>query len=171
MSRFAGDESDSWEDDPTQYLWESWKRRAMFSKAAIKRWAMIAAALLALPEPRLCEDALLDIDYPDGEHGHAEVCAVGAVVLYQEARQARSTVPELLAVYAEEGCRRRVDSDIWETVDQGVAAGLPRTLAWWLAELNDETLAGRTPEDRYRLVLDAVRERKRAAEALHAQAP
>lgn len=43
--------------------------------------------------------------------------------------------------------------DVWETVAAGERIGLRRTIAWHLANLNDETFGGATPEERYRLIL------------------
>lgn len=155
MSRLSYD--GDWDDSPTRYLWNAWSQAAQTSKASIKRRQFIEDALLALPTPTLCEDYLFE---------YGQVCAVGAVVAYYEALKAKKSVPALLAEWGEDDGIQGEDDEC-ETVWAGEAAGLPRTIAWLLMEMNDETCAGMTPEDRYTTLLDGVRGKKRAAMERH----
>jgi hypothetical protein len=73
------------------------------------------------------------------------VCAVGAFIWHQKIK-AGMTPDEAfnsLPILTDE------DTSLTDTADQGKAAGLTWTLAYLLADRNDETLGGYTPEERY----------------------
>lgn len=93
------------------------------------------------------------------------MCAVGAVVAYQEAQKSQKTVTDLFAEWGDD--QQGYDDDEWETVWAGERAGLPTTLAWILMEMNDETCADYTPAERYTTILNWVRDRKHAAMERH----
>lgn len=136
----------------------------------------IEASLLALPQPRLIDKHLA---------WKGEVCAVGAYILKKrcDAGEDRERVlkdmqyednwhgpPEIFdpAIRAirpmtEQEIELReaeleAESDPWyHTTEAGVKAGLTKVMAWTLGEMNDESFAGMTPEQRYTEVLKWVR--------------
>ena len=102
------------EDRPGQFaLWNANCRRSINGKAGQRELRELEAALLALPEKRLIRDLL-----QDDEGG---VCAIGC--------------------YAK---HKGVDLSKFDPEDEsdevGIAAGMPRLVAWQLVALNDITL-------------------------------
>jgi hypothetical protein len=157
MSRFDCDYDDGGAY-PTA-LRDSWLWRAMWSKRAESVFADLEAALLALPEQRLIDGALVRQD--------GSVCAVGAYCLFkrQQRGEQREAIIEELARDSEEF------GDIWQTIDAGEKVGLCRTLAWKLASLNDEMWWQASPEERYQRVLDFIRaHRQRLSERVGQEA-
>jgi hypothetical protein len=159
VGRFDSDNYDG-PDGNTYYLQESWFHNAMTSKASIRRWQMIEDALAALPRQELCQGYLFD---------HGKVCALGAVAAFADARKLGKTVPEVLDLWRDDS--EVIGDDDMVSVDAGIAAGLPQSLAWWLGSLNDENYAQMTDTERYDAVLAAVRRRKAEAMRLHPVAP
>ena len=99
------------EDRPGQFaLWDANLRRSLKGKAGQHALRELEAALLALPEKRLIRDALTD-----DEGG---VCAI--------------------ACYAK---HKGVDLSRFDPEDEsdevGIAAGMPRLVAWKVVALND----------------------------------
>ena len=145
------------EDRPGQFeLWQANCRRSLRGRAGQRELRELEIALLALPEKRLIHNALVD--------GAGGVCAIGC--------------------YAK---HKGVDLSKFDPEDEsdevGIAAGMPRLVAWKVVELNDimlDTVWGvadgpiqqghrgykggipyireMTPEERYENVLAWVRE-------------
>ena len=90
-------------------LWQANCRRSLRGLAGQRALRDLETALLALPEPRLIRDRL----WQDGE-----VCAIGAYAQY-----------------------KGLDIRTWDPEDEsdevGVAAGMPRLVAWKVVEFND----------------------------------
>jgi hypothetical protein len=103
-------------------LWFARFRRATQSKRGIARLKEIAAILDAMPQKRLIAEALTK---------EGDCCFVGAVC---KAKNVEMTEGEC---------------DIFDTASAGKDAGIPWTLAWEMAALNDEKLRNLTPEDRW----------------------
>ncbi len=98
------------EDRPGQFaLFQANCGRSLRGKAGQRALRDLEAALLALPEPRLIRDQL----WADGE-----VCAIGAYAQY-----------------------KGLDVTNYDPEDEsdavGVAAGMPRLVAWKVVALND----------------------------------
>ncbi len=147
------------EDRPGQpALWQANCERSMRGRAGQRELRELEAALLALPEKRLIGDRLTD-----DEGG---VCAIGCYAKHKGLDLSRF--------------------DPYESDEVGVAAGMPRLVAWKVVELNDVTLdtvwavaadplnrpetayqggiphvRDMTPEERYEKVLAWVRSRLR----------
>lgn len=84
------------------------------------------------------------------------VCAVGAYCWWMKMRREHLSGDEAFAALP---VLADFDAGIWQTVEEGRKAGLTRTLAWVLADLNDESLGTLTPEDRYIYVLAWIERR------------
>jgi hypothetical protein len=176
MSRGGNDDWD--EDWPNQgaFWWHN-AQRALKGKRGRKALAELREALLILPERRLVSGAISTAslaaevaDMPDTVPGwDAEctprpnwvkkealdkcaqegvgVCAVGAYLLRkrvlelgespEEAMRALPSAADIEGYYLN------------ETAEQGRAAGLTFSLAYLLADRNDETYGSCTPEERY----------------------
>lgn len=104
----------SWSDDedrPGQFaLWNANCRRSIKGRAGQRELREFEVALLALPEKRLIKDALTD------ENGG--VCAIACYAKHKGVDVSQFD-PE-------------VDSD-----EVGIAAGMPRLVAWQVVALND----------------------------------
>ena len=158
MSRGGNDDYD--ENFPNE--WAFWERRmklACTSKRGRKALAELREALLALPERRLVEGALSTVRIVDRavngwQHDSAVekhdqegdgVCAVGAYIWHKRVKagmspdEAFDSLPILLDDY----------SSLDETARVGEKEGLTYTLAYLLADLNDETFGHQTPEARW----------------------
>lgn len=170
MSRFDDDgdgEGMPWE------LWQTVVSNALGGKRGQAALAELEEALLALPEPKLIEGHLA----ADGA-----VCAVGAYVAHRQARERGVPIATVIAEVEETECWcgherdahgptcsgirewngkpctcTEFDADdgegIYDTTHAGQQAGLPHTISWHLAYLNDETFGCMTPEQRYEKVL------------------
>ena len=124
---------------PGQFaLWEANCRRSIRGRRGQAELKQLEAALRALPQQRLTKDTLVEGD---------DVCAIGAYARYKGFT---------LADYDPED----------ETDQVGVAAGMPRLVAWSVVAQNDlhcNTFWGiplvrdMTPEERYVKVLAWVR--------------
>jgi len=174
MSRFGdGDE----EGMPLE-LWETVISNALGGPKGQTALAAMEEALLALPEPKLISGHLAC----DGQ-----VCAVGAFVAHKKATEENAdiqTVIDAMGAGVKCWCNHSRESHtdgacsgtLWqgkpcgcsaydqdggetdyETAAAGADAGLPRTIAWHLAYLNDEQFASGTPEARYEQMLTFVR--------------
>lgn len=124
-------------------LWQANVRRAIAGKRGQKALRDVETALLALPSKRLLSGELVD-------HQAGEVCVVGALGIQREMR-AGKTFAEAIEELP------YVDND-FETAEYGTTLGLTMTLAWRLAEVNDERFGHKTPEERYEAVLGWVRD-------------
>ncbi|HET8627028.1 MAG TPA: hypothetical protein VFL91_06395 [Thermomicrobiales bacterium] len=131
-------------------LWEHNLRRALTSKRGLATLRDLEAALLALPEKKLIAG---DMAYPSGA-----VCAVGAYSLYKRLQRGEDREAALLSLCSREGP--------YETALEGQRYGMAYTLAWEIAERNDEIYGGAyTEEGRYQEMLAWVRRQLAAAEA------
>lgn len=186
MSRFDYD-GDGEGGMPWQ-LWEATLSRALGGRRGQETLAQMETALLGLPKPRLIEGRLA---------GDGGVCAVGAYVAQQRARELgvdMAAAIEAISVdsvcwcdhgrdlHDDESCRgvwtngrpcgcsgfRPESEDASETADAGLAAGLGFSIAWHLAYLNDEEFGAATPEQRYELMLGWVRRAQGKPERAHA---
>lgn len=169
-----------WEEDfPNEAeFWLANARRAMQGKRGTKALADLREALLHLPERRLVSGALSTASLrahfesepdefpssPDGtrrnwdkeqalaavERQGIGVCAVGAYCWWQEVK--KGVDPEVamasLPVTADV-----LDHNLLPTISAGQQAGLTSYVAGNLADLNDETFAKCTPEQRYVKIL------------------
>lgn len=133
-------------------MWRANVQRAINGRRGQQALADLEAALLALPEKRLIAGALCT------EFG--EVCTVGALIVHKRVAAGEDrddVIADLANSYFNMAS---------ETAEAGRDhAGLTFTLAWELAELNDEDLAGMTDVRRYDAVLAWVRAHRRAAGA------
>lgn len=131
------------EDFPGQFeLWQANCHRSIHGKKGQKELREFEAALLALPEKRLIKDLL--------EDGN-DVCAIGCYARYKGIDLSKFAVDD--------------GSD-----KVGIAAGMPRLVAWSVVALNDLEVDCEyhasvrhdfTPEERYEKVLEWVRARIR----------
>jgi hypothetical protein len=116
------------EDHPGQFnLWHANCERSLRSKLGQQELRELRAALLALSDKRLIHGLLTDED--------GGVCAIGA--------------------YAR---RKGLDLSQFDpedlTDEVGIAAGMPKLVAWKVVEMNDMEMHSRfTPEERYTAVL------------------
>jgi hypothetical protein len=145
------------EEEPWQGAFELFRANTDRQLAGRKGQATLReleAALLALPEKRLISNAIACGD---------EVCAVGALLVARRVAKGEDR-DEVLARYQ----RVEPEDDEWGDYDAydgyedptetiAAAEGVPRLVAWRLAELNDMLLEDCTPEERYTRVLDWVR--------------
>lgn len=163
MSR-GSDYDDYGDNFPNEWaFWEHRTKTALNSKRGRKALAELREALLALPEHRLISRAMstagpeTDPDNPDiqdsvktdiaelvQEQG-VGVCAVGAYLWHKKVNagmdpgEAMRSLPLL----------DDIDSTLHDTAQYGESGGLTYTLAWTLADLNDEAFRESTPEDRW----------------------
>lgn len=145
MTRF--DDDGAYWDYGRYMLWEQAVKNALSGRRGQTALAALEAALLALPEPRLIEGYIAK----DGE-----VCAIGALVLAKRCAAGEDRD----AVLAE--LERRSDPEEGYVADQTATVGskyggMAYSMAWRIAELNDEDCRNATPERRYEYVLDWVR--------------
>lgn len=179
MSRF-----DDCYDDGEGLPWEMWQTivsRALGGRRGQQALADMETALMALPEPRLIEGHLA----ADG--AVCAVGAYVAHKKAAEKGVDVATIVEAMNVAVTCWCghprgqhdggecsgrkqRPVADSPCdcdnfapWDeegalgTADAGQAAGLTHSVAWHLAQLNDEKFRDASPEERYRLMLAWVR--------------
>lgn len=174
MTRFDTDydgEGMPWE------LWETVVSNALGGRRGQEALAAMEEALFALPEPKLIEGRLAS----DGG-----VCAIGAFVAHRRAQDEGVDLPAIIAAmgtgvscwcghgrdaHSDAACSGKLwqdrpcscteyepeDGDAYETVEAGQRAGLTHTVAWHLAYLNDEQLAGYSEADRFEKMLAFVR--------------
>lgn len=171
-----GDEED-WPNQGA--FWWANAQRALHGKRGRKALAELREALLMLPEKRLVSGAVSTVSlrewaesmpdttpsmtwggemYDRPNHVKAEalekceaegpgVCAVGAYLLRKRVLQTGETPGEAMRALPSASDVECYGID--ETASLGEAAGLARTLAWLLADQNDETYGTCTPEERY----------------------
>ncbi len=143
MSRFDGfDVADG--DVIPPGVWDYRLRLALGSKRGRKALEALGAALLAMPEKRLVPDVLVG-------HG-GECCAIGALLIARQMREDRTdwaTAADHLSWHGE--------STPYETALMGRACGMAYTLAWEVAERNDEQFTHSEPEERHAGMLAWVR--------------
>lgn len=146
------------EEEPWQGAFELFRANTDRQLAGRKGQATLReleGALLALPEKRLIGGAIACGN---------EVCAVGALLVQRRVDKGESR-DEALARYQP---AEPEDVDEWGDYDTydgyedptetiAAAEGVPKLVAWRLAELNDMLLQDCKPEERYERVLDWVR--------------
>lgn len=176
MSR--GGDYDYEENFPNEYaFWDHRVEQVLTGKRGLKALADLREALMALPEPRLISRALctagpLPEPYvtPGGrtiapdylqelkdQQGEG-VCAVGAYIWHQKVKAGADPVEAMREL-------PWLDDDAYgidDTARAGKAAGLSFTLAYTIADMNDETWATCTPEERWAKCLAWI-DRKLAA--------
>lgn len=104
------------EDYPGQFnLWQANCRRSLQGKVGQTELRELEAALLALPEKRLIHGALTNDE--------GDVCAIGAYARHKGVDLSKFD-PE------------------YESDDVGIAAGMPRLVAWSVVALNDLQIDG-----------------------------
>lgn len=174
MSRGGNDDYD--EDWPNQgAFWWANAQRAMKGKRGRKALADLREALLMLPEKRLVSGAISTvslqakaIEMPDERSNFSGqtvpnwvkqellekcetegpgVCAVGAYLLRKRVLELGETPQEAMAALPSSADVEGYYLD--ETASLGASAGMAYPVAWLLADRNDETLGGCTPEERY----------------------
>ena len=139
MSRFSYDD----DEGAIPYgLYCQIVRRAISGKPGQKALRELEAALLALPEKRLIESEVCD----DGE-----VCALGALAIYRRVQAGDDRAEALVDLQEDWGYASEA-----ATVELGEALGLRQTLATEIVWINDEELAGLSPDRRYTLMLEWV---------------
>lgn len=126
-------------------LWRNIVKRSITGKRGQEALRELEAALLALPQKRLISGFVRD---------EGNVCAVGALGLYREMQAGKSLDDAL------EALPEWADND-FETAEYGRDLGLTETLAWTIAEANDEKFSDMSPEARYDAMLAWVRDRLR----------
>lgn len=121
------------ESFPGQFhIWQANCERSLRGKAGQRELRELEAALLALPSKRLIHGSLTN------EEG--EVCAIACYAKHKGVDLSKFD-PE------------------YESDEVGIAAGMPRLVAWKVVEQNDIAADRRlTPEERYEKVLAWVRE-------------
>lgn len=127
-------------------LWEQIVSRALAGKRGQAALAELEEALVALPEKKLVQGKLA----ADGS-----VCAVGAYVAWQKARQEGLDFAAAVTALNEEA--DEYGGSIYDTTDAGENAGLTMAVAFHLAYLNDEQWYAATDEARYEWMLEWVR--------------
>lgn len=170
--------TEDWEEDwPNQgaFWWHN-AMRALKGTRGRKALAELREALLMLPEKRLVSGAIstaaLAVDaeaMPDMRPGwdanatlvpnYAKkdaldkcaqegigVCAVGAYLLRKRVLELGETPEDAMRALPSAS---DIDCDLHETAELGKRAGLAYSLAWMLADRNDETYGECTPEGRY----------------------
>lgn len=163
MSRGGGDDYE--ENFPNEAeFWLQRARTAQKSKRGRKALADLREALLALPRRRLVKDALCTVGTShatrsDWRKGYVEelldregigVCAVGAYIWHQKVKAGMDPDEAMrdLPMLDDDGYT------IEDTALAGKAAGLTYTLAWILADMNDEVYRRATPEERWQKFVD-----------------
>jgi hypothetical protein len=99
-------------------------------------------------------EQLAEIIFSNGGEG---VCAVGAFVWHQKVKAGMDPAEafaSLPTVFGEDG-----EDPATETAELGQQAGLTYTLAWMLAQRNDDTYKAMTPEQRWQAFVDWIDER------------
>lgn len=153
MSRFA----DGYEADYNNAgeLWMNRVRLAFGGKPGRKRLAELREALLALPEHRLIESAVCKPIIENEVVVGGEVCVIGAYLWHQKVKAGMDPVEAF-------GALPTIDPDYGNAGDQtarlGKAAGMTFTLAWELANQNDEEFGGYSPEERHAAFIRVIDE-------------
>jgi hypothetical protein len=145
MTRF----SDDYDWDFGRYmLWEQAVTNAMSGRRGQAALRDLEEALVALPEKRLVDTLCKD----------GEVCAISALVVHKrvQAGEDRATViAELERMVDPEGDPDAADI----TACLGARHGnMAYSMAWTIAQWNDEDCFAYTPEQRYEWVLKWVRD-------------
>ena len=143
-------------DDPVpEGLWRARYQRAMNGATGLRRLHEMRAALEALPKRELCESTIAD-----GE----TTCFVGAFIARRRADKLGVPLLDVIAemhktaVY-EFGDGEDSYEDLSTTAEEARDAGLPWTVAWEWASMNDSEWASLTPPDRFERALAWVDER------------
>lgn len=139
MSRFNFEFDDG--DAMPEGLWRHNLKRALVSTRGQKALAELEEALLALPEKKLIAGKMA---WPSGA-----VCAIGAFALHKMLQAGEDRDDALHWLCAVE--------DPWETASTGKRHGMTYTLAWHIAQMNDENFANLPDDIRYTRMLAWVR--------------
>ena len=180
MSRGGGDDFEEGFPNQGAFWWTS-ARRALRGKRGKRALAELREALLMLPEKRLVAGAISTaavkakyesepdlVDGPGGSlpnYGKKEaldkcetegigVCAIGAYLLRKRVLATGETPAEAMAALP-----TLADFEgygLSDTALEGEDAGLTNSLAFLLADRNDETYADLTPEERYGAFLEWI---------------
>jgi hypothetical protein len=168
MSRFCDDWDDSGEGMPWQF-WEHNLSMALGGKRGQQALRDLREALMALPEHKLIGGAMCTVGAADRrpeyqrhcggdfdalvESNGEGVCAIGAFIWHKHVKagmgpqEAFAKLPTLLGVDGDEG---------WRTSNLGQTAGLTMTLAWHLAQKNDDSFEALAPEDRFNAFIEWI---------------
>lgn len=142
-SRFYA--SDDWDDDAVLRYgrWIARTKAVVNGRPAQQFFKELEVALLALPRKRLIAGSLCN-----GE----DVCALGALFTNRgepvdELELTQRCLNENDSYYLDDATARY----------SSAVLGMTYTLAWMIAEANDETYRGLTPENRYHAMLQWAR--------------
>jgi hypothetical protein len=139
MSRFDAYDSDYGYDEYDALRSAGWKHAeamALRGKRGLRVLKEMEHALLSLEQPRLISNYVAL---------NGEVCAVGAYLKFKGVD---------ISQYDGYGC---ISGE--EAAALGASAGMQRTVAWTIANLNDEHCEQSTPEERYEYILNWVRKK------------
>lgn len=145
-------------------FWDRRVRAVLASKRGKKALADLRDALLALPERRLVSRALCTIGttHPSTSDWRREyieelvaeqgegVCAVGAYIWHQKVKAGEDPAEAMRSLPMLDDEAYGLDG----TARAGEAAGMTYTLAWLLADQNDETFSRSTPEQRWQRFME-----------------
>jgi hypothetical protein len=147
VSRFSYDGDDG--DVPSQ-LWDAIYARAVDGKPGQRALKQLERALLEMPDKRLCEGYLAH---------EGMVCAIGSM---GAKKMTDLGVPYGQAVAALEDRFSYINPESGDG-DMATASfaqhhlGMTQSLAWMIAQQNDEYFGGLSPEDRWTKMLEWVR--------------
>lgn len=143
MSRFVPNEDG---DALDAGRWEKNLRASLEGKRGQRALRELREALLALPEPRLVRGLFTTAE--------GECCTLGALAAYRKARAEGVTITE-----AAKALHEAVDPEEGDFhTEEGVKAGMSRTMAWHLGYQNDDAWewGKASPERRFEGVLGWV---------------
>lgn len=144
MSRF--DDGDEENFPNQQALYAQATKNALKGKRGQAALKELEEALLAMPEKRLIEGGLCD--------NAGGVCAVGAMAVHRQVKAGLMTREDAMTMIA-----TKYGDDFHATLEVGrEVLGLLGCVAVEFAYVNDEEACASTPEDRYDIVLNWVRE-------------
>ena len=133
------------EDYPGQFeLWQANCKRSCRGRKGRAVLRELENALLALPEPKLGYDVLVE--------STGEVCAIGSLMVQRKVDAGMSR---------EQAIAECSTADPYETEETGVELGMPSLVAWSAAVENDE-YSTETPEERHARMLKWVRSHLRS---------
>lgn len=151
MGRFNYDED--YGDDWALRMgrWNARVKAVLRGRPAQAAFKELETALLAMPDKRLIEGAICD---------GAATCAVGEMVVHRRvmAGEDREAVLASLAPEVDEYGPILDDESGDETAEFAAKnLGITVTLGWLIAEANDETFGGLSPEERWQKMLTWTR--------------
>jgi hypothetical protein len=150
VSRFWDDGDDG---DYPQHWWQIDLNRALTSGRGKRLLQEVEDALLAMPKRELIEGWIVRAWRDDDDAiEEGQVCAVGAFAAYRKVREGKTWTEALDELDERWGGEQ---DDEWNTQALGRSLGLARTVAWYLAWINDGFEGD--PKGRWEHVLEAVR--------------